>query len=518
MNRFPVHTVLIALYPILFLYTSNMAEVSASEVILPGFIVLIVAGLLYGITARLTGAHQKSALIVSLFLLLFFSFRHIAEAVSGWTLGGVSIGRGRYVLIAMGFIFMVGSWLIWRVKTRISSVTRIANAFAATMILLSISTGLFNLTAVPTTPALDFELAATEIPDTKPDIYYLVVDAYTRDDILHEIYGYDNTDFIRFLEDNGFFVASESNANYSQTVLSVPSSLNMIHLDEVASAMGPDSKNTIPLSNMITDNRVAQFLANLGYQTICFSSGVGFTELKSFDRYLSDSWVISDFQNMLLWMTPIPRIVFALESKSTYNEACRRRLLYALDNLSNVPNHDGPRFIFAHLMAPHAPFLYDANGNELNPGGRLTFFDAGNFTDIDQYRRQYADYVSWFNQQLTKTVSAILANSELPPVILLQSDHGIDSYLMWGDSSEVAMRERMAILNAYYISDTAGVGLYDQVSPVNSFRLIFNHLFGTGLPILEDRSCFSPYEHPYRFTDVSKQIRPIEDHPTSPDK
>ena len=292
----------------------------------------------------------------------------------------------------------------------------------------------------------------------------------------------------------------------------------MIHLDEIASAMGTDSKNTIPLSDMITDNRVTKFLSDLGYQTVCFSSGVGFTELKGFDRYLSDSRVISDFQNMLLWMTPIPRILFALQSKSTYNQACRRRLLYALENLPKIPNHDGPRFIFAHLMAPHAPFLYDVDGNELNPEGRLTFFDARNFTDINQYRHLYTGYLSWFNRQLAKTISAIFSSSQSPPVILLQSDHGIDSYLMWGDSSVIAMRERMAILNAYFVSDSTGFGFYDRVSPVNSFRLIFNHLFGTGLPILEDHSYFSPYDHPYRFTDVTEQIRSTVDSRTSPDK
>ena len=106
MSRFPFHMVLIALFPVVFLYTNNMAEVSVSEIIFPGLTILIFAGLFYGIAARLTGAAQKSALIVSLFLLLFFSFRNIAEVASGWTLWGLSIGRGRYVLIATVLIFM----------------------------------------------------------------------------------------------------------------------------------------------------------------------------------------------------------------------------------------------------------------------------------------------------------------------------------------------------------------------------------------------------------------------------
>ncbi|MCK4632975.1 MAG: hypothetical protein KAT79_06860, partial [candidate division Zixibacteria bacterium] len=123
MNRFPAHIVLIALFPVLFLYANNVAEVSASEIILPALIVLLVAGILYAIAARITGAHQKCALIISLFVLLFFSFSHIADAVSGSTLWGISIGRGRYMLAATVLFFALGSWMISRVKTRIGQVT-----------------------------------------------------------------------------------------------------------------------------------------------------------------------------------------------------------------------------------------------------------------------------------------------------------------------------------------------------------------------------------------------------------
>jgi hypothetical protein len=76
---------------------------------------------------------------------------------------------------------------------------------------------------------------APVIPATPaaPDIYYIVLDAYGRQDRLREFFGYDNEPFLRELEKRGFFVARKARSNYVQTVLSLGSSLNMTYLDEV---------------------------------------------------------------------------------------------------------------------------------------------------------------------------------------------------------------------------------------------------------------------------------------------
>ena len=50
---------------------------------------------------------------------------------------------------------------------------------------------------------------------------------------------------------------------------------------------------------------------------------------------------------------------------------------------------------------------------------------------------------------------------------------------------------RMSILNALYINDRAKGDLYQAITPVNTFRVIFNNYFGTEYPLLEDRSYFS---------------------------
>ena len=90
-------------------------------------------------------------------------------------------------------------------------------------------------------------------------------------------------------------------------------------------------------------------------------------------------------------------------------------------------------------------------------------------------------------------VDQILQASETPPVIILQGDHG-----PWVGSIPI----RMQILNAYYLPGDATRRLYPTISPVNSFRVALNEIFGLGLPLLEDVSYYSTYPKPYTFEVV----------------
>jgi hypothetical protein len=57
------------------------------------------------------------------------------------------------------------------------------------------------------------------------------------------------------------------------------------------------------------------------------------------------------------------------------------------------------------------------------------------------------------------------------------------------------------VLNAYYMPGYTGQ-LYPSISPVNSFRIVFNAYFGTDLPLLKDTSYFSPIPQIYDFSPV----------------
>ena len=90
------------------------------------------------------------------------------------------------------------------------------------------------------------------------------------------------------------------------------------------------------------------------------------------------------------------------------------------------------------------------------------------------------------------TLEAILANSEQEPIIILQSDHG-DTYVE---------AYRNLNLNAYYLPEAGEEKLYPTITPVNTFRLIFDYYFGMDYPLLPDIAYASPQDFRYDFTPV----------------
>jgi hypothetical protein len=108
------------------------------------------------------------------------------------------------------------------------------------------------------------------------------------------------------------------------------------------------------------------------------------------------------------------------------------------------------------------------------------------------YAQGYQNQLTFLNKKMIEAVDTILANSDTPPIIVLQGDHG-----PWLQSRE----KRMWILNAYHLPGQADK-LYPQISPVNTFRLIFNSYFGGQYGLLEDVSYFSPVPKLYEFSEV----------------
>ena len=96
--------------------------------------------------------------------------------------------------------------------------------------------------------------------------------------------------------------------------------------------------------------------------------------------------------------------------------------------------------------------------------------------------------------------------SEQPPIILIQGDHGSRTYLAWNSAENTCMHERMAILNAYYLPGIETDQLYPGISPVNSFRVVLNSYFQSDLPLLDDEHYFALWDRPYGLIDVSDRL------------
>ncbi len=103
-------------------------------------------------------------------------------------------------------------------------------------------------------------------------------------------------------------------------------------------------------------------------------------------------------------------------------------------------------------------------------------------------------------------MDAILTDRDRPVIIVIQGDHGPASLMHPLSLEETDVRERMPILNAYYFSDGDYSDLYENISPVNTFRLILNQYLGTELALLPDKHYFTILNQPYRFIDITDKL------------
>jgi hypothetical protein len=185
-------------------------------------------------------------------------------------------------------------------------------------------------------------------------------------------------------------------------------------------------------------------------------------------------------------------------------ETHRRHLLYQFKALQDTTEIPGKKFVFVHLWAPHPPFVFDETGNPIQPDTPYSPGDATGFIGTKQeYFSGYNGETSYLNSQLKVIIDGILSRSKQPPIIILQGDHGPGIHTSFLNVEDTCLQERFSILNAYYFPDGDYSTVAESVTPVNSFRIIFNKYFGTELPLLEDRHYYSAWLRPYQFTEVT---------------
>jgi hypothetical protein len=515
------------------LLESNRDQIAVQGAFRAMLVSVVIALGLFLIVRLVVREWEKAALITSMALLLFFSYGHLYLVILGEELFGVVVGRHRYLILLCSLI--LGFWM-WFVLKKIQN-PNLWNSALSLVAGVAVILPLIGVVQSEFKPWVDLQRSQESRSLQQPsnvhlngnarDIYYIVVDGYGRDDILRDIYGFDNSEFIKFLDNEGFYIAEESKSNYIQTALSLASSLNMEYVNYLADSLGEESFDRDPLNHLIQDNHVLQYLDQRGYNLVAFDTGHEATSLHEVDVFLSSEelstllpdWLmvkrIMPFEELLLKTTAVvgvlDRIKIAEDAyyKSIVDplyQAQRNRILYTLDTLADIPETEGPNFIFAHIVAPHPPFVFGPDGEARNPDASFTYHDGSDFLEAvgtrEEYIKGYRDQLVFLNKQLKRIIDDILSNSDRLPIIILQSDHGPGAYLNWQSVSQTNLDERTSILNAYYWPEVEDVYFYPSISPVNSFRLMLNVYFGENYELLEDRTYFSPSNQPYRFTEV----------------
>jgi len=349
-----------------------------------------------------------------------------------------------------------------------------------------------------------------EIPSRAglPDIYYIVPDRYANERVLRERYGYDNSPFLDYLRSRGFFVVTASYANYPKTAYSLASSLNMSHLLEMARETGPDLKSWVPLHQAIEDNRVIGELKKTGYRYIHFGTWwLGTHRNRRADLNI-DLMSLSELGSLLYRNTlayPAGRILGLGGFSGEERKFSWERTRHQFDRLENMGKEPGPKFVFAHLIVPHEPYVFNPDGS----------FRTEMEEEAATPRDNYVAAVEFVNNRLKIVIERLLTSSAIPPIIIIQADEGPfpDGYEDdqanpdWRRAEPEKLREKFGIINAILVPGLEG-GFYPGFTPVNTFRIIFNHIVGSEMELLPDRSyAFTNLDRRYEFFEVTGSLR-----------
>lgn len=383
-------------------------------------------------------------------------------------------------------------------------------------------------------PPVISEKLAVDPSGYKPDIYYIVLDRYTNQNVMKSQFNFDNSDFVNFLEDNNFLVNPDAYSNYSSTTTSIASTLNVDYNSDLVKKFGQASYQTVEAYHeAIRYASVIKQLKSLGYSYYHLGTWYEATSQAPLaDHYyqpegqltvLNHRFTLTDFTKKELIASIFWRLVrfgvnigdFEILAYSSQNEI--DATLSKISLLKDIADSgSGGRFVFAHILVPHDPFFFNPDGSlAQNPW-------------IDNVgkpvKEKYVGQVEFINNQMKDLIIRIKKNSQGQAVIILQSDEGpfpmhfngeqfdlgaVNNEMTTGDMnqwSDQDLKMKYGILAAYEVPKATPQDLTLGGDSVNIFRLVFNTYFGGQLPYLP--RCYYSYpngrDKAFLYTDINE--------------
>jgi len=492
----PWYPIVFSAYPVLALLAFNIGQVKIDAGWRAMLVCVGCAAVLVLLLRLALREWNRAAFLSTLWMALFFSYGHVHITLTKeWK----DVDFERWLLIAWAVLALLA--VVWAVRKSPSSplaLNVIALGLAITS-LWQISSGIepggVHRVAAANAP-VEEDLVRPENP---PDVYYFILDSYGREDLLNLAYGYDNRAFIEALRARGFYVAECSQSNYVRTELSVGSSLNMAYLQDLDPAFTPDSIKRRILWDALKHSAVRYNFESMGYKTVAFATGFAWSELDDADVFFTPppfSAGMTEFETLFMNTTLALHATDLgwLDADAIMGQNFRDRTLLVFDTMDDIARNPEPTFAYIHVISPHPPFVFGPQGEHTDPA---RFWNQDHEYPSGLYAEGYQNQLTFLNQKVLEAVDTLLAESKTPPIIILQGDHG-----PWLQPKD----RRFWILNAYYLPGHED-RLFPKISPVNTFRTIFDAYFGGNYDMLPDVTYFSPVPKLYDFSEVKNSCK-----------
>jgi hypothetical protein len=360
-------------------------------------------------------------------------------------------------------------------------VVNLANTFGLVLLLVALVSVV--LSGVEPFPAQTATRGAAQ--PSAPNMYFVLLDGYPREDSLDAL-GIDNSSFLAELQERGFAVAPRSRTNYHNTLLTLTSMFNGRYLGDVPelSPAATDQAATVrQLSYALNRVDLLDDLRTRGYEIIDSPSVYGATTLFSADVLLS-SGTINQFDQRILSRSYLGDLLTTL-SPNLIDGWLRDAVLTPMRDVETIASSDAgsPRFMFAHVLSPHPPFLFDSAGelpevDACYPSGCSLWTSERKVLGISEaeYEDLLADQLEFLNGRILEMVDQVAAHDPAA-VIILFGDHGI----------RFDAGVSLEYFRNFFAARTPGhKGLFPaDISPINVVTTLENAYLGTAFPTRE---------------------------------
>ena len=341
--------------------------------------------------------------------------------------------------------------------------------------------------------AVEVKVDKTDAAMKKPDVYLMVFDAYARGDMLKQYNHHDNTEFLDTLRSRGFLISDQARSNYMYTRLSLSSFLNMRYLDDEVKTFGSNPPRGA-INPLLREFEVARRFKQLGY-TYRHIGGYWHVTRSSPIADENVSYLpsfIEEFAFVFLEGTVLHPV---LKAMPVYGDWFQPGVvhMHQFDSIAKPEATRGPVFTFAHVLAPHSPYVFDRKGIKNGETSLTKKWDRP---------LEYAEQLRFINTQILKIVDEIDRVSGKDAIILVHGDHGARSQGQLGGTPE-QNREQMATFAAYRVPEATRAKIYPGMSLVNNWRVVLSTAFGaTDLPLLDDRTFYSDPDRIYELEEI----------------
>ena len=467
MKHLIIFPFLLAFFPSWILILKNYDELIFQDILI-SLAIVSVSIIIWIVIRKIIKNSNKAALITGVGVVFFFYFGYVQDALKGILVSNIPVNKTSILVPISIIIFIILTVYFIKSKNNFESIIKIANVVSIILILVV---------------CVQFIIPSASAE--KPNVYHIILDEYTDNEILTKKFGYNNEKFLEFLNNNGFYMHDKLFSTFGSTVKELNVILNMEYPKKLR-WMSEDYES-------LNNNKVMSIFSNQDYSVIETNSMMRWKNFSDVDTKLcyDTNFINSEFLDQVLGKSIIR---YFLEK---YQQDTRRDTVRCTFNVLNeiTLKTDGPKYVFSHVYVPHPPFLFGPNGENVIPDHREI---SG--LQSRENPQGYVNQLIYATNEITVVIKNIVKNDP-NAIIIVQGDTGT---LTGTEISKKTMKEIYQAHSILYAVRIPDVEDSDYMIPVNTYRIIFNNYFNMNYDYLEYHSYL--VDNDGNMEDITKKL------------